>query len=156
MKKNLKTVALLICSACCFVSCEDDNEKDNEAKEGLYTLREAYDKGQLTQADLQAIADLYHNNKNCAEQLNEEVAITIRKAWLKDYIERKGESCDIKTEDDVMIYNYYGTYNKCVACYVERKGIVYTAVYAPYIITVGGVDFHFNNPGPTITIWKTA
>lgn len=149
-------LTLIVCSVCCLASCEDDSKKENDAPEGLYALKEAYDKGLLTHSELQELADDFNNGKRCDETLDEELVDTIKKAWVKYYTERNGGSGHVILEDEPIIFRYHGTYNKCVACTLEPGWLIYPAVYSPMPVTIDGVTFNFQRYRSALVIWKLA
>ena len=137
------------------VGCNKEPSYVEMPSEALYSLQEAYDYGWLTREDLQSIADYRRNSTPYPESLSEETAQSIKSAWLEREIERDSKWADGKTEADVSINHYYGTYHDCVAVIVDFLGTHYPDVYGPYIITIGKVEFHYSNHYmPTIIVWK--
>lgn len=128
-----------------------DETSDNK----FYSLQEAYANGWLTQEDLQSVAVYHHNNNiQYPESLNESIAKSIKKDWAKKLMDDNPNSSKNLTEDDIVICNYYGTYNNCAIVIVDRSDACYIDLYAPVILEIGGVNFRFNLVGPKVVVWK--
>ena len=110
----------------------------------LYTLEEAYDLNLITKDDLKSIA--YYFNKvessdfvpkpKKPESISKRNERLIKKTYLRD--ELKEPRLSIK---NVHIYEYYGTYNGCIALRITDSYNRYDYnIHEEYVI--GGVSFY--------------
>ena len=113
----------------------------------LYTLEEAYDLNLITKDDLKSIAyyfnkvessDFVPKPKN-PESISKRNERLIKKTYLRDVL--KEPRLSIKK---VHIYEYYGTYNGCIALRITDSYNCYDYyIYEEYIIDgVSFYDFH--------------
>ena len=110
----------------------------------LYTLEEAYDLNLITKDDLKSIAyyfnkvessDFVPKPKN-PESISKRNERLIKKTYLRDVL--KEPRLSIKK---VHIYEYYGTYNGCIALGITDSYNCYDYhIYEEYVI--GGVSFY--------------
>lgn len=113
----------------------------------LYTLEEAYDLNLITKDDLKNIAyyfnkvessDFVSKPKN-PETISKKNERLIKKTYLRDVL--KEPRLSIKK---VHIYEYYGTYNGCIALRITDSYNCYDYyIYEEYVIDgVSFYDFH--------------
>lgn len=136
MKKIIAIFMMLILSVV-LVGCNKNLGK-------FYTLEEAYNLNLITKDDLKSIAyyfnkvesnDFVPKPKN-PESIDKKTERLIKKTYLRDILEEPGLS--IK---GVHIYEYYGTYNGCIALRITDSYNRYDYYfYEEYIID--GVSFY--------------
>ena len=112
----------------------------------FYTVERAFDEGLLTEADIRQVYERFSSQSGRDPgNLDAAVAEALKADWAEK-VETFPRYNKQLTPDDVIIYNYYGTYNDCVVFLLYYRGMGHTAeaVYSP--ITVGGVTFDFGHP----------
>lgn len=135
---------LMICFMLAMIICIGGCNK-NAGK--LYTLEEAYDLNLITKDDLKNIAyyfnkvessDFVSKPKN-PETISKKNERLIKKTYLRDVL--KEPRLSIKK---VHIYEYYGTYNGCIALRITDSYNCYDYyIYEEYVIDgVSFYDFH--------------
>lgn len=103
------TVAILLMLALS-IAVTGCGEKENEPPKGeLLGLKEAYDRGLLTEDDLQEIAN-YHNDAIAyPESIPDDIAGLIKETYL--YQLRNENGAEDATVGDIDIKKYYGEYD---------------------------------------------
>lgn len=127
----------------------------------FYGLREAYNKGLLTEADIRDTAFYFQGQppyissiykpatpKN-PEFLSAEAANKIKQAFLDDYYLNNGNAV-IYSIDDISIESYCGTYNGAVVVYLHGLYGYYQAVWTDII---AGVPFYYRD-GNYLRVFK--
>ena len=132
---------LMICFMLAIIICIGGCNK-NVGK--LYTLEEAYDLNLITKDDLKNIAyyfnkvesnDFVPKPKN-PESIDEKTERLIKKTYLRDILKEPRLSTE-----KVHIYEYYGTYNDCIALRITDSYNCYDyLIHEEYIID--GVSFY--------------
>ena len=82
-------------------------EKELRAEGPFYTLQCAYDRGWLTQEDLQTMANYHNKSILYPESLSEDITQSIKKDWAKKLNDEKAGSATEVTEEMVYIVKYY-------------------------------------------------
>ena len=136
MKRIIVLFMMLILSVV-LVGCNKNARK-------LYTLEEAYDLNLITKDDLKSIAyyfnkvessDFVPKPKN-PESISKKNERLIKKAYLRDELKEPRLSTE-----KVHIYEYYGTYNGCIALRITDSYNRYDYnIHEEYIID--GVSFY--------------
>ncbi len=120
------------------------NSKEYEMIEKVYILREAYELNLLSKDDLENIAYYYNKLDNDEfnaepknpEYINANIEKKIKKFYLKEIINEPNISINY-----VNIYDYYGTYNRCVVVGITDSFYVYDYVIEDEYL-VDGVSFY--------------
>ena len=120
------------------------NSKEYEMIEKVYILREAYELNLLSKDDLENIAYYYNKLDNDEfnaepknpEYINANIEKKIKKFYLKEIINEPHISINY-----VNIYDYYGTYNRCVVVGITDSFYVYDYVIEDEYL-VDGVSFY--------------
>ena len=131
-------------------------------KPGFYNLYEAYTNGWLTKDDLMSIA-YYHNGRRgnegimpenytpkpkTPEVLSDEMHLAIRQTfWDERFIESNPYNI---TVNDILIMEYYGCYNRCVAVMIEWDDDTHSHIIIKD--NIGGINFYYND-AIRISIW---
>lgn len=132
-----------------FCAC---NEKEPQKRGEFYTLREAYEQGMITKADLESISTCRlgvdgNPLSQYQKPLDKEIVYAIKETLAYEY-NLGGYKLGVE-EFGVMCY--YGTYNGLPA--IKRKGpYMYMAIVWDDIID--GVEFHYGS-SQVIEIWKS-
>lgn len=130
----------------------DGLEKDL-GKGKFFTLAHAYGNGWLNKEDLRTIADYYYGVVPCEEKLDDDVANAIKQAWAAKLVEDGRFTEEKASKAEVVIHEYYGTYNKCVMVLIDC-GEHYPDVYVPINVEIGGITFTFQEYGPSFAVWR--
>lgn len=153
-------VVLTMClGVFCACNCGEDDFRNpiiGEPVDGeFYSLKEAYDHGWISKADLRNIA--YHKTgdaqNNCfvhtsknPETLAAETEYAIKTAWLS----KAGTVSSSQSLEDIEITGYYGVYNDLIAVlirgYADFPAVIYTE-------TIDGIEFTYGDMN-TIKLWK--
>ena len=129
------------------VTPSDSSNTQNQENTGtFYSLEEAYENGDLSQQDLQMIADYHNNNLSCIETLTDEISQTIKAAWALQLQKSETNPILSATADTISLYKFYGTYNGCSIVMLDYSLGQYLGEYVPITMEVGGVTFHFGHP----------
>ncbi len=142
---------ILICLNSCFYNKEKEFGK-------FYSLEEAVGNRLINEDDLLNIAYYFNDNKNINGE-NFELKIK-NPSCLSDEIEKKIKQTHLERIikentkaklDGIKIKEYYGTYNKCVAVFVQDNyRVIDVLIEEEYILN--GVKFlNFTFPG--LEIW---
>lgn len=137
------------------VACNTSKE---DGMGNFYSLKEAYDKGILTQNDLKNIA--YYLNDNSDDDtfipnplspvyLSVEVEKSIKLTAVYELRTRDENSKPEATIEDITILGYYGTYNDYIVVRLSDSFSDYPDVV--YEIVIDDVTFIYS--GASITIW---
>ena len=132
-----------------FPACGKDNQNGNESeqevKQTLFSLPEAYENGWLTEEDLAYAADLHKKKQNHPTPIDE----TLQVAILEDYAQLLNADPTTKrsdyTAEDILIWNFYGTYNGCSIVYFYIIGTMFIGLDAPTSVNVAGVSFDYSH-----------
>lgn len=173
--KNYRILIVTIFICCCLISlmgCSSTSINAENNYGEFYTLQEAYNLGYLTLDDVKSIA-YYQNNglewfsegegeymtykskpskfypiaKN-PKELDTDLQSLIKKDWV-DYLRIKSNIRGIKAKD-ILITNYYGTYNGYTAIMLDGYGFFTQAIR---YVTIEDVVIRYND-GNSIRIWK--
>ncbi len=108
---------------------------------GIYTLKEAYEKGILTKKDLEIISTRHNYGYSSSETLSDELKTELKEliAWT---VTSWGYE-DMLSPEEIVLNKFYGRYG---AAYVISYDYgQYGALYAPYDLEIDGVLFHFSD-----------
>ncbi len=143
MKNKLKVVAILLLislAVCALCSCASAKKRGE-----FYTVKEAYEKGWLTEEELQNLADVYNNyfnsgfDRSSIGELDETISKKIKQTHANNL--KENYECDNVDLDLIKIIRYYGKYGDCFAVYVRDEYIMIDLLtYDEY--NVDGVKFY--------------
>ncbi len=141
MVKRIYILLIVMLLGIGLVGC---NSKEYEMIEKVYILREAYELNLLSKDDLENIAYYYNKLDNDEfnakpknpEYINANIEKNIKKFYLKEIINEPNISINY-----VNIYDYYGTYNRCVVVGITDSFYVYDYVIEDEYL-LDGVSFY--------------
>ena len=153
------SLALITVTILC-MGCTSE-QRYSKSVGGFYTLDEAYGNGWLTQDDLKNIAFYYHTRygetehtdktfvptPKMPETLNEDMQNKIKRTYL-DEVAMVPDG----TFENIEIYQYYGTYNGCVAIGILSDYLLIDPLLYPEYV-IGEVSF-FDYIPSEIEIWR--
>jgi len=151
LKKIISFGVFLIMAVSLFFGCGPEN------KGHFYSLKEAYDKGLLTQDELKSLAYYYNDGSDdedfvpklkVPEILSNDTEKRIKETYLSDKVKKDYPNATIS---GIRIIEYYGVYNDCIAVFVVDEYRVIDVRIEPECM-VGDVLFRdFTFPG--LEIW---
>lgn len=117
-------------------------EKENEMPAGeLLGLKTAYDRGLLTEEDLQEIAHYHNDSIVYPESLPDDIAGLIKETYLYRSCNENGAK-DV-TVDDIDIKKYYGEYSGAYVVIINDN-YSFAPADAPYRTEeIAGVEFEY-------------
>lgn len=120
----------------CFAAC------DIKPVGKFYKLEEVYEAGQITQEDLQSIADYYNSDKLPAEKLDAKIEKNICQtaAYNENHNIYNTENKKQYTAKDFSVSNFYGVYNGYYVVKVKRQDI--DEIYSRREKEIFGVKFY--------------
>lgn len=127
-------------------------EKENEPPKGeLLGLKEAYDRGLLTEDDLQEIAN-YHNDAIAyPESIPDDIAGLIKETYL--YQLRNENGAEDATVGDIDIKKYYGEYDGAYVVIIDDD-FVFDPADVPYRTEeIAGEEFEYVGYD-VIEVWR--
>ena len=127
-------------------------EKENEPPKGeLLGLKEAYDRGLLTEDDLQEIAN-YHNDAIAyPESIPDDIAGLIKETYL--YQLRNENGAEDATIGDIDIKKYYGKYDGAYVVIIDDD-FVFDPADVPYRTEeIAGEEFEYVGYD-VIEVWR--
>ncbi len=134
------------------VICKTDGDEQNNSTTSnngqFYSLDEAYALKKLSKEQLSNIADQYNTNETqiINNQLNQEIQRKIKNCYLFALTKIAPSA----TIDDVVIVNYYGTYDECVVVEVTDSIIQYDLIFETK--DIDGVTF-YNYCARKLSVW---
>ncbi len=147
--------AAMLCTGCA------PEQRYSESVGGFYSLDEAYENGLLTQDDLKNIAYYFHARNGDTEYIDEAFApdpktpealdqktqYQIKRTYLNEVIDMPDGSFD-----QVVIYDYFGTYNDSIVVYISDTYHAYDYVIEPEH-EIGGVCF-YDYCSAVLQVWR--
>ena len=132
-------ILLLVAGLSCFAGC------DPAPSGTIYSLREAYEDGLLTEGDLMSIAYYSNNGVPYPEELDDRIDQSIRETVAYKYRSDREHPNPDATVDALSISQYYGEYHGYYAVLLDYDRAVFGQV--PEVVVdiwfeIGGVLFH--------------
>ena len=155
----IAAAASLFAAALC-AGCTPE-QRYSESVGEFYSLDEAYENGWLTQGDLKNIAYYYHTRygetehidqsfvptPKTPETLSEDIQNKIKRSYLNEIIDMPNGLFD-----QVIIYNYFGTYHDNIVLHISDNYNAYD-----YVIEteheIGGICF-YEYSSAFLRVWR--
>ncbi|MBE7078782.1 MAG: hypothetical protein E7380_02840 [Clostridiales bacterium] len=116
----------------------------------FYSLEEAYENGWLIEEDLEGIADIYNNKKDCAYVAGD-LPLNIENSIKHTYLEDLREDVPQAKIENVELRKYYGTYGDCIVVNIYSQDMLCDIRFEDTYI--GNVLFRNFGGTYSITVW---
>ena len=127
-------------------------EKENEPPRGeLLGLKAAYDRGLLTEDDLQEIAHYHNDAVVYPESIPDDIAGLIKETYI--YRLRSQNGAEDATVDDIDIKKYYGEYGGAYVVIIDDNFVFDPADVPYHTEEIAGVEFEYVGYD-VIEVWR--
>ncbi len=141
MRKKWIALLLALSFVFGFAACKNSSDGNDSTNVYFLTLQEAFEKGEVSRADLMQMSDLVNENKFLSlDGLEEDVIGKIKKAY--------GDLQEIEVENVEL--EYYGEYNGNYAILIWDREMGFDAVITE--VRIGDILFCYPVGGLEITI----